>query len=91
MITQTNKTNSLFFFKCDEDLAKLKEEFIEETQVLALKNSTYIEYNQRFAIRREQFVTHILDEVNKVQCENNKLSTDKERITKEVLINIEKI
>ena len=64
----------------------MKEEFIEETQVLALKNSKYIDYNQRFAVRREEYVAHILKEVSKVFQENSKLSSDKERLNQEVKV-----
>ena len=66
----------------------MKEEFIEETQELALKNSKYIEYNQRFSSRREQLMCHMLDEVSKVHKENNKLSADKDRLVKEVGLKI---
>lgn len=63
---------------------QIKEDFIEETQELALKTSKYIECNQRFATKREQFVARIIADVNKVNEENAKLVTDKQRLNKDV-------
>ena len=42
----------------------MKENFIEDSQELALGNSKYVEYNQRFAIQREQYIARVLRDVN---------------------------
>ena len=68
----------------DKDLIEMKEIFIDETQKLALSNSKYIEYNQRFALRREEFICQLLGDVSKLKEKSNTLQSDKQRLSKEV-------
>ncbi|XP_076822533.1 uncharacterized protein LOC143468933 [Clavelina lepadiformis] len=72
------------YFKNDKDLIEMKEIFIDETQKLALSNSKYIEYNQRFALRREEFICQLLGDVSKLKEKSNTLQSDKQRLSKEL-------
>ena len=68
----------------DKDLAEVKENFIEESQELALGNSKYLEYNQRFAIQREEYITKVLGDVNESNKKYAKLKADKNNVMKQV-------
>ena len=68
----------------DKDLAEVKENFIEESQELALGNSKYLEYNQRFAIQREEYITKVLNDVNESNKKYVKLKADKNNVLKQV-------
>jgi len=65
----------------------MKEDFIEETQQLALSNSRYVEYHQRFSVQRDQYISRLLNDVNRTHERNNKLQADRDRLNREVRVN----